>query len=125
MAAKKKQLRVHAGNNVNRGICILAAFNLLVLLIDKILLIPRGAVGAPLVLTLVLWCFIYKRKKWAYIVFGVLSLISVILGVLGIFLLAAYLYAGHDPVPGVLMVIVGISYALSWLFLRKGKEHFR
>lgn len=124
MAAKKKQSRVQEAA-INRRICILAAFNILVLLIDKIILIPRGAVGAPLVLTFVLWFFIYKRKKWAYIVFGVLSLLSAILGVLGIFLLAMYLYVGHDPVPGILMVIVGISYALSWLFLRKDKERFR
>lgn len=124
MAAKKKQSRVQEAA-INRRICILAAFNILVLLIDKIILIPRGAVGAPLVLTFVLWFFIYKRKKWAYIVFGVFSLLSAILGVLGIFLLAMYLYVGHDPVPGILMVIVGISYAISWLFLRKDKERFR
>lgn len=124
MTAKKKQSKAQEAT-INRRICILAAFNILVLLIDKIILIPRGVVGAPLVLTLVLWFFIYKRKKWAYIIFGVLSLLSAILGVLGIFLLAMYLYVGHDPVPGVLVVIVGISYLISWLFLHKDKEHFR
>ena len=109
---------------LNRKIYIIAGFNLLVLLIDKIILIPRGAVGAPLVLTLVLWFFIYRRKKWAFILFGVVSLVSAIMGVLGIFLLAGYLYRGFDPVPSLLLIIVGISYALSWLFLRKERDHF-
>ncbi len=95
---------------------------LLVLLIDKIILIPRGAVGAPLVLTLVLWYFIYRRTKWAYIVFGVLSLLSALMGVLGIFLLIGYLYRGYDPVPCLLVVSVGISYGGSWLFLRNERK---
>ena len=110
---------------MNRKICIIAAFNLLIVLIDKIILIPRGAVGAPLVLTLGLWVFIYRRKKWAYIVFGVLSLLSAVLGVLGIFLLAGYLYRGYDPAPVFLMTVVGVSYALSWLLLYKERAHFR
>lgn len=108
----------------NRRICIIAAFNILVLLIDKIILVTRGAFGAPLVLTLVLWFFIRKRKKWALILFGVLCLLSAIMGALGIFLFAAYLYRGFDPTPCLLMVIVGISYGVSWLMLRKEREHF-
>ncbi|MDE6260034.1 MAG: hypothetical protein K2M42_04120 [Oscillospiraceae bacterium] len=109
---------------VNRRIYIIAAFNILVLLIDKIILVAQGAVGAPLVLTLVLWHFIFKRKKWAFITFGIISLLSVILGVLGIFLLIAYLYRGYNPTPCLLAIIVGISYALSWLLLRKERKHF-
>ena len=123
MAAKKKQSRVQEAT-INRRICILTAFNILVLLIDKIILIPRGAVGAPLILTLVLWYFIYRRKRWAYIVFGALSLLSALMGALGIFLLAGYLYRGHDPTPCLLIVLVGISYGVSWLFLRKERTHF-
>lgn len=110
---------------MNQKICIIAAFNLLIVLIDKIILIPRGAAGAPLVLTFVLWFFIYRRKKWAYIVFGVLSLLSAVLGVFGIFLLAGYLYRRYDPVPCLLMTAVGVSYALSWLLLYKERTHFR
>ena len=109
---------------MSRRICTIAVFNILVSLIDKIILIPRGAVGAPLVLTLVLWFFIYKRKKWAFTIFGILSLLSALTGVLGIFLFAGYLYRGFDPVPSLLMVIVGISYALSWLLLRKERKYF-
>lgn len=123
MAAKKKQPKAQEAA-INRRICILAAFNLLVLLIDKMILIHRGAIGAPLVLTSVLWYFIYRRKKWAYLVFGVLSLLSALMGVLGIFLLAGYLYRGYDPTPCFLIVLVGISYGVSWLLLRKERAHF-
>ena len=108
----------------DRKICIIAAFDLSIVLIDKIILVPRGAVGAPLALTLVLWFFIYKRKKWAFIGFGILSLLSVLMGALGVFLLAGYLYRGFDPIPSLLMVVVGIGYGVSWLLLRKEKTQF-
>ena len=92
----------------DRKICIIAAFDLSIVLIDKIILVPRGAVGAPL----------------AFIGFGILSLLSVLMGALGVFLLAGYLYRGFDPIPSLLMVVVGIGYGVSWLLLRKERTQF-
>ena len=102
-----------------KRIVIIALSNVLVLLVDKIILISRGAVGGPLIVTAVLWYCIYKHKKWAITVYKMICFLSILMGILGIFLFAGYLYRGFDPVPSLLMIIVGISYVFSWLLLRK------
>ena len=106
-------------STMDRRLCMIAACNILAVLIDKIILVSREAVGAPLALTLFLWYFIFERKKWALALFGILCLLSVAAGGLGVFLLIGYLYRGYDPTPCLLMILVGSSYALSWLALRK------
>lgn len=106
-------------STMDRKLCMIAACNILAVLIDKIILVSRGAVGAPLALTLFLWYFIFERKKWALALFGILCPLSVAAGGLGVFLLIGYLYRGYDPTPCLLMILAGSSYALSWLALRK------
>ena len=102
-----------------KRIVIIALTNILVLLVDKIILVSRGAIGAPLIMTVILWYNIYKHKKWAITVYKIICLLSILMGVLGIFLFVGYSYRGFDPVPSLLMIIVGISYTFSWLLLRK------
>ena len=102
-----------------KRIVIIALSNVLVLLVDKIILVSRGAVGGPLIVTAVLWYYIYKQKKWAITVYKIICFLSILMGVLGIFLFAGYLYRGFNPVSSLLRIIVGISYAFSWLLLRK------
>ena len=102
-----------------KRIVIIALSNILVLLVDKIILVSRGAVGGPLIVTAVLWYYIYKHKKWAITVYKIICLLSILMGVLGIFLFVGYLYRGFNPVASLLRIIVGISYAFSWLLLRK------
>lgn len=102
-----------------KRIVIIALSNILVLLVDKIILVSQGAVGAPLIITIVLWYYIYKHKQWAITVYEIICLLSILMGVLGVFLFVGYLYRGFNPIPSLLMIIVGISYAFSWLLLHK------
>lgn len=117
----RKGVAMKQTNNTfyKKRIVIIALSNILVLLVDKIILVSQGAVGAPLIITIVLWYYIYKHKQWAITVYKIICLLSILMGVLGIFLFVGYLYRGFNPVPSLLMIIVGISYACSWLLLHK------
>lgn len=102
-----------------KQLAVIAILNTIIIIADKIILIQYDAYGPPVFLTIILWFFVFQSKRWAYIAYSVLSLLAVTFGLLGLFLSFLCIYRGFDPIPSVLMVIVGISYAISWVNMRK------
>ena len=102
-----------------KQLAVVAILNIIIIIADKIILMQYDAYGPPVFLTIILWFFVFNSKRWAYIAYSVLSLLAAAFGLLGIILSFAYIYRGFDPIPSILMVIVGISYAISWVIVRK------
>ena len=102
-----------------KQLAVIAIINIVIITADKIILMQYDAYCPPVLLTIILWFFIFRSKRWAYIAYSVLSLLAVASGLLGLVLSFSYIFRGFDPIPSVLMAIVGISYAISWINVRK------
>lgn len=93
--------------------------NILFSLIHKIWIISMGQIGLPVILPIIFWAFILKGKRWARIAFYILGGFCAALGLLGVALAVAYIYRGRDPLPCIMAVINGVSYAASIRAIRK------
>lgn len=102
-----------------KRLVVVAILNLIIIIADKTILMQYDAYGPPVFLTSILWFFVLQSKRWAYIAYSVLSLLTVAFGLLGLFMSFVYIYRGFDTIPSVLMVMAGISCAISWVKMRK------
>lgn len=102
----------------NYQIEIVAMTNILITIIDKVYLLSVGASGPPVVVPILLWYFIFKRRRWAYLTYTILAVIISLLGILSIWLTFMYILRGFNPTSPIFMVVLGGDYLISWIILR-------
>lgn len=102
-----------------RKVMLIAVTNISVTSLCKMFLLHYGAYGIPLIVPVILWYFIIKKRQWANIAFFILTIIRSLLGCICFVLLFAYVYRGFDAIPCVLNIILAINYAVSLYAVRK------
>ena len=76
-----------------------------------------GILPPPAVITWVLWLFIFRGKWWAYIVYTIGTVLTVIVGTyFGVYILTALAF-GHWPYVNIFAFFVKLSYLISWVAL--------
>lgn len=101
-------------------VMFIAIINVILALVDKVILVKQGSWGAPVVITVVLWCFLYQKPyKWAYFIYSIIVFITFLLGIYGAVAFVGYLYQNLNPFYCILAVVMGVNYFVSWWLLRK------
>mgnify|MGYP004421216611 FL=1 len=103
-------------------IVFIAIINLCITALYRALLFRYNALGIPVIIPLLLWFFMIKTKKWAYIAYSILTIFTSLLGLICFPLIFMYIYRGYDPTPCILAVLVAINYGLSWKALKNFKK---
>ena len=103
-----------------KRIFIIGFFNVAVALVDKIILTQHNAFGMPVIFTVILWVLIYRQKKSAkvaYYLYSILAILATLLAVFGVVVFLGFIRQGRELWAPILMVVVGVSYAISWILL--------
>lgn len=104
-------------------IIIVACINITVDILGKVVFLCHGGTGSPVLIPIVLWYFILKKKRWAYILYTIYTAIMLLLGVVGIVGTYLALLHGYVSLSFIFQLILGIVYSVSCIILWRNTHH--